>query len=81
MSTEETPNAWHSGFEHGNYAAAYETADFGQVRVKAGLAPLDATYYKHGMLLGFYSSYEIHEIPEEYQDRVATLRTRYAGEL
>ena len=63
------------GFDHGNYASAYVTED-----------PTDALGettgdLREGILLGFYSSYELHEISEEYREEVRALRIKWKEEL
>lgn len=68
------------GFDHGNYGNAYETSDweaFVMGRHAETPEGLDETEYRAGMLLGFFSSYEIHEIPGEVADEVERLRAKY----
>ena len=64
------------GFDHGNYANAYETEDYEQAledpRIE-NAPPLFLT----GMLLGFFSSYEIHEVPNEYQEDLIAARQEF----
>lgn len=66
--------AFDRGFDHGNYAAAYETDDVENAIGKAKGAE------REGVILGFFSSYEIHEVPEDYQDRVRALRRKWRQE-
>ena len=47
------------GFDAGNYASAYTTTDLSAV---AGDIP-DSEHYRSAFILGFFSSYELHEIP------------------
>jgi hypothetical protein len=64
------------GFDAGNYAAAYETEDY-----SAASNALNGVscFYRIGYRLGFFSSYETHEVPEEYRADVARERTQYRG--
>lgn len=54
------------GFSAGNYANAYQTEDLGEVS-----EVLDANEepYRHAFILGFFSSYELHEIPGDARER------------
>lgn len=54
-----------SGFDHGNYANAYETQDLD--------AMLDAIAdesetYRNAAIVAFFASYELHEIPSDQRD-------------
>ena len=72
--------AYRHGFDRGNYAAAYETEDFARVLLPEdakNLAPLDALAYSEGLKLGFFSSFELNEIPRAYRDEIAQLRDLY----
>lgn len=53
------------GFDAGNYASAYETEDF-----ELAMDALDgrSEAYCHAFVLGFFSSFELDEIPSEHQD-------------
>lgn len=55
------------GFDAGNYRAAYETETYDHN--DPCLCGTNG-FYRVGYMLGFFSSYEIHEIPEEYQKTV-----------
>jgi hypothetical protein len=61
------------GFDAGNYAAAYETEDY-EVAANRIAGKVSKTYMQAHML-GFFSSYELHEIPEEWRDEVERLRS------
>lgn len=60
------------GFDAGNYAAAYESETFDEEAIEGKSAAFAAGY-----MLGFFSSYEAHEVPEEHQERVAALRAEH----
>jgi hypothetical protein len=61
----------HQGFDAGNYAAAYETEDYDVAQ-----AAINGTngLYRAGHLVGFFGSYELHEIPEQWRDDVEHYR-------
>lgn len=77
MTSKERLQLSH-GFDRGNYANAYETTDY---ETFLNNLPEDESFVKHhyriGCLLGFFSSYEIHEVPYEYQEMVETARNNY----
>ena len=66
---------WHRGYDAGNYDSAYraETPD---------LRPLlgKSDNFRAGYLVGFYSSYELHEVPADWRTRVKFLRAVYGEE-
>lgn len=69
------------GFDAGNYANAYEREELPtdeEIEREAGRR--GCRYFKkpflNGYILGFFSSYELHEIPEEHRERVRLLRER-----
>lgn len=81
-----------AAFEHGDYGNAYESTDWDSWRYDPD--QLDAVAkqlgFKHvcgstsqaieaGLALGFFSSYELHEIPEDLQEWVGALRSLNAG--
>jgi hypothetical protein len=70
MSVEED---FSKGFDVGNYAAAYQTEDYEEVKewFEGTRAFLD------GVLAGFFLSYELHEVSEPYQEAMATCREQY----
>jgi len=55
------------GFDSGNYANAYETEDYDEACTQISGAN---GFYRVGHMLGFFSSYEIGEIPMHLQDEV-----------
>jgi hypothetical protein len=66
------------GFDRGNYASAYETQNY-----EAAQAAINGStgFYRIGHLLGFFSSYELHEVPGGWQDEVERYRAEFAAEL
>jgi hypothetical protein len=75
----------HTGYAQGNYDAAYETEDY-----NAAVAAINGSngFYRVGHLLGFFSSFELHEIldptvraeVEHYRAVVAALDIGLGGE-
>lgn len=67
------------GFDRGNYGNAYESNDW-----DTWYANNCGTYpkaYRDGMLLGFFSSYELDEIDDEcVRETVEQLRAKYGDE-
>jgi len=62
------------GYDAGNYASAYETEDV----VEAWNARiLSGREVYEGFILGFFSSYELDEIPDEHREEVDYLRGIY----
>ena len=73
-------------FDHGNYASAYESQDWetwrytpDQLEIVAqqcgvGSSPSAAQAIEAGLALGFFSSYEDHEISEDLREWVVALR-------
>lgn len=55
------------GFSAGNYCNAYEGRDFGSAVVKRQVKD-KSTAYATAFMLGFFASYELHEIPGDHQD-------------
>jgi len=55
------------GFDAGNYASAYISQDY-QTAFDRGTGKKEHEAYCVAYILGFFSSYELHEIPFEYQD-------------
>lgn len=62
------------GFDRGNYANAYETTDYevAKEKIKGSSA-----YYYIGHLLGFFSTYEDDEVPEQWRNKVCQTREQY----
>jgi hypothetical protein len=50
------------GFDRGNYGNAYESTDWDSWNKRNAAA---SPAYQAGMMLGFFSSYELHEISDE----------------
>jgi len=73
--------AWHRGFDKGNYGSAYESTDWDSWYAHNCIPPEnfeDVHSYLAGLILGFFSSYEIHEIPDPIAaEDVAILRAEY----
>jgi hypothetical protein len=74
----ERTDAFERGYDAGNYASAYDANDVEEAWDAYGLG-LGIDIYE-GFVLGFFSSYELDEIPEEHQGEVASLRDVY-GEI
>jgi hypothetical protein len=64
------------GFDRGNFGNAYENEDYDTWRPQQKIpveyvgSPSACSAYEAGMFLGFYSSYEDHEIPDHHRDHV-----------
>jgi hypothetical protein len=64
------------GFDAGNYANAYETTDLAIAILSSD--PSDTSdAYCAGLVLGFYSSYELDEIPATDLDAYETALAEY----
>lgn len=59
------------GFAAGNFAAAYETEDFEVAQQTINGAN---GFYRIGHLLGFFSSFEVYEIPNRWASEVEHYR-------
>jgi hypothetical protein len=59
------------GFCAGNYCNGYETEDYDETEKQRDG---QNGFYRIGFLLGFFSSYESHEIPPEHREEVDTYR-------
>jgi hypothetical protein len=67
------------GYDRGNYAAAYEggwPSDWYALSESAGRERRSQPYH-HGMMLGYFSSYELNEVPDQFRDAVAALRAKH----
>ncbi len=62
------------GFDAGNYGNAYESVLWIRWCRMRNMRPDSNTWYARGCLLGFFSSYELHEVPSTLRERVAALR-------
>lgn len=76
--------------DRGNYANAYETETLTDGAIDAdreraistgaistGAYIADPAQYRAGYVLGFFASYETHEVPADWQDEIATLRAQH----
>lgn len=60
------------GFSAGNYCNAYETQDYREAYEKHDLYDSDNDAFSVGFRLGFFASYELHEIPFDMTDVFTT---------
>lgn len=65
MSTATDTELSH-GFSAGNYANAYQTQDLDEV---SEVLEANGSRYRAAFILGFFSSYELHEIPADARER------------
>ena len=70
------------GYDAGNYANAYETENLESALQAEGYdddMPLSVRRFRfrEGFVLGFFSSYELDEIPDEHREEVEYLRGIY----
>lgn len=65
------------GFSRGNYANAYETQDYAEAR---DALPSPSDDYLAAFALGFFSSYELHEIDCEHTDEYLEAYHSAAGQ-
>lgn len=69
------------GFDHGNYGSAYESQDWESwFADNSDSCPegADPQAWAEGCLLGFFSSFEIDEIPDEVvAEEVGALRAKW----
>lgn len=76
--------SYNIGFHRGNYGNAYETEDWQEFYEKNQdkvAKAKDPEAFFNGMLLGFFSTYEIHEIGDsELAEQVSYLRSEYGEE-
>lgn len=64
--TPEELEAFSRGYDTGNYGNAYESEDWDSWNVKRCTASeCRSDAYREGLLLGFFSSYEIEEISDD----------------
>lgn len=80
METTKRDEAFSRGFDRGSYGNAYESQNWASWY--ANLLPLKvhALYpeiYREGLLLGFFSSYELHEVPMPFRSEVKALREKH----
>lgn len=71
--------AFTRGYDRGNYVNAYESQDWEAWYLRQ---PIPKTNDEaEGLLLGFYSSYEIHEISDDgHAEAVAEARAKWGDE-
>ncbi len=70
----------HQGYDAGNYDSAYVSENFTKAwRKREGRAKSAA--YRAAYILGFFSSYETHEVPYNYQEEVVAAEHRYGNEM
>jgi len=55
------------GFDAGNYCSSYETEDYTKAMAMRDLKG-SGKPYATAFILGFFASYELHEIPETHRD-------------
>lgn len=60
------------GFDAGNYASSYQTENYDEVLNTIGG---QTGFWRVGFLLGFFSSYELQEIPARHRVWVAHYRS------
>jgi len=79
MPNRKEKTAFSRGEDHGNYENAYvtETWDEGRVldwarRTFVGIGEQECAIL--GALLGFFSSYELHEVPSEQRETLECVR-------
>lgn len=88
----KTDDALSHGFDAGNYANAYESERFGKAW---GNVKREGTYkewanaserqvreaFRGAFYLGFYSSYENHEVPEDRIDELLAAEQEYGSRM
>jgi hypothetical protein len=68
------------GYDRGNYGNAYESQDW-ETWSSSNKFAEQTEAYREGMLLGFFSSYELHEIADEdIREQVEVLRAQHGDE-
>lgn len=63
------------GFDAGNYASAYETTNYAEAL--ASLSPNRSAGYVAAFTLGFFSSYELHEMGEHTEAYLAAFNSEH----
>ena len=73
------------GFDAGNFANAYTSEDFGARSVQTELTRAlfvrrarEQEAFRAGFVLGFFASYEDHEIPSEHFESFEEARSEWA---
>lgn len=78
-ATVQERTEYSRGFDRGNYGNAYESQDWSTWSKRNGYAR-QSEAYRDGMVLGFFSSYELGEIVSHSMRRqVKSLRAMYAA--
>lgn len=76
--TDKEYRNFNNGFTQGDYASAYKTTDYDVFLDKLpGNASFVCHHFRMGCLLGFFNTYELHEIPSEWRDTVELARSNY----
>lgn len=76
----ESKTQFSRGYDRGNYGNAYESQNWTAWSKRNGFAK-SSQPCREGMLLGFFSSYELHEISDEYvREQVEGLRAKHGDE-
>lgn len=77
--TVEEKTAYARGFDRGNFGGAYESENWQQWSERNHYAK-HSKPYQDGMLMGFFSSYEAHEIADlDIRDQVEALRGTFGA--
>lgn len=69
------------GWVAGNYANAYGGEDLDESHDNERELELNNDAWYAGYVLGFYSSYALHEVPDEYRERYVGAFQSEAGRL
>jgi hypothetical protein len=83
VDLDSSEESYSLGFDRGNYGNAYESQDWHSWYSENCVTPdgLLSEAYQNGMLLGFFSSYEISEISDpDIAETVDSLRKMYGLE-
>lgn len=78
FTTTEDLTLFNSGYDRGSYAAAYENGDWYKWHRKLGAGWPVA--YLEGVVLGFFSSYELKEVPPGIRGQVKALSAKHGWE-
>lgn len=73
-------SALHRGFEAGNYDNSYVSQSLAVAKRKRR-QKVYSEAYEAAYILGFFDSYENHEIPEIYQEDVISLEKQYGDRM
>jgi hypothetical protein len=76
MSPRDEREEYSKGFDRGNYGNVYESQDWETWSERNNFDERSPSY-QAGMILGFYSSYELEEIDAYVRDYVETLREEW----